>query len=75
MSQATIDMTATGRNIERLLKEKNISVSELTRSLGFSTTNAVYKWIRGETLPTLDNLVSLSVIIDVSIDEIIIKRI
>jgi len=74
MSRTVIDMTATGKNIERLLREKKLSVSRLTGLMGFATTNGVYKWIRGETLPNLDNLVSLSAVLDVPMDIIIIRR-
>ena len=75
MFQAIIDVPATGRNIGRLLRENNITVNEATRLLGLSTTNAVYKWIRGETLPALDNLVSLSAALGVPLDSILVVRI
>lgn len=72
MIRAYIDMAATGRNIERLLREKNMTVKELAKSLGFATTNAVYKWLRGETLPTIDNLAMLSVVLCVPMDVILV---
>lgn len=71
MFPPVIDMTATGKKIERLMREREITVTELTCRMGFATTNAVYKWLRGETLPTLDNLVVLSSILEVAMDEII----
>lgn len=74
MFQAVIDMAATGRNIERLLRENNMTVTGLSRLLGLSTTNAVYKWIRGETLPAIDNLVLLSGVFGVPMDEIIVTE-
>lgn len=40
--------------------------------LEFQTTYAVYKWIYGKSLPTVDNLFRLAVIFEVPVDSIII---
>ena len=40
--------------------------------MGFATPQAVYRWQRGETLPSLDNMIMLSGILDVKIDDIIV---
>lgn len=39
---------------------------------GFSTPQAIYKWQHGASLPTVDNLVALSIIFDVPIDAILV---
>ena len=39
---------------------------------GFSTPQAIYKWQRGEALPTVDNLVVLAAVLGVTIDDILI---
>ena len=74
MNYPVIDMEATGCNIRRLREEKGVSVRELSCFLGFSDVQAVYKWQRGETLPSTDNLVALSKFLDVPIDRILILR-
>lgn len=68
----TVDLTATGKNIEKLRKESGLSVKELQIIFGFGTPQAIYKWQHGTALPTVDNLVLLSAIFKVSIDEILI---
>ncbi len=55
-----IDMAATGRNIEFLRKVAGYSVRDLQTILGFASPQAIYKWQRGESLPTLDNMTVLS---------------
>lgn len=70
----SIDLVKTGKNITKLMKENNIKVSDLQEMLGFEYPQAIYKWKRGECLPTLDNLIILSTIFKVSIDKIIIKN-
>lgn len=69
-----IDMMKTGQNIEKLRTHAGISVREIQEILGFSGTQAIYKWQRGESLPTLDNIVVLSAILNVSIEEILIYK-
>lgn len=68
----TVDLIATGKNIENLRKEAGYSVKELQEIFGFGTPQAIYKWQHGTALPTVDNLVLLSAIFKVSIDEILI---
>lgn len=67
-----IDMKRTGRNIEMLRERAGISVKEIQDVLGFASTHAIYKWQRGESLPTLDNIVTLSTILNVKIEDILI---
>ena len=38
---------------------------------GFSTPQAIYKWIHGTTMPTVDNLVILAAMFDVTMDDIV----
>lgn len=67
-----IDMVATGRNITKLRENKNLTVKQLQKIFGFTTPQAIYKWQRGQAMPTVDNLVVLAQVFDVAIDEIIV---
>lgn len=67
-----VNLSATGENIEKLRKEAGLSVKELQKIFGFGTPQAIYKWQHGTALPTVDNLVLLSAIFQVSIDEILV---
>lgn len=68
----TINMEATGRNIRRLREKAGLTVKDIQDIFGFATPQAIYKWQRGTTMPTLDNLVVLSVVLEVTIDEILV---
>ena len=68
----TVDLVATGKNIEKLRKEAGLSVKELQNIFGFGTPQAIYKWQHGTALPTVDNLILLSAVFKVSIDEILV---
>ena len=67
-----IDMVRTGINISIMRKQKGLSVSSLQDIFGFATPQAIYKWERGITLPTVDNLIILSYIFNTSIDSIMV---
>ena len=67
-----IDMTATGRNIVRLRKQAGLTVRDLQDAFGFSNPQAIYQWQRGNSLPTVDNLVILAAVLGVGIDDIIV---
>ena len=68
----TVDLIKTGENITKLRKEAGLSVKDLQEIFGFATPQAIYKWQQGMTLPTVDNLVILSVIFGKTIDEILV---
>lgn len=73
MSQTPIiDMVATGINIAKLREKAGLSVRDLQEIFGFATPQAIYKWQHGSNMPTIDNLVVLSAIFEVGIDEIVV---
>ena len=67
-----IDMAATGINITRLRQNAGMTVRDLQEVFGFTTPQAIYKWQRGEAMPTLDNIVVLAAVFGVTVDDIII---
>ena len=69
-----IDMTATGRRIECMRRAARLSVRDLQDVFGFNTPQAIYKWQRGESLPTLDNMTVLARLLCVSIEDLIVYR-
>ena len=70
----TIDMTATGLRIGALRDAAGLTNKDLADALGFSTLDAVYKWLGGTALPSLDNLVVLADLLGVTMDEILVVR-
>lgn len=58
--------------IRNLLSEKKISVREVQERLGLESPQAVYKWLHGTSLPALDNLLVLSHILGVRMEDILV---
>ena len=69
-----IDMAATGMNITRLRKNAGMTVRDLQAVFGFATPQAIYKWQRGDAMPTLDNMIVLAAVFNVTVDEILVLQ-
>ena len=72
MNYPYINTVATGENINRMRIEAGFSVRDIQEVFGFATPQAIYKWIHGTALPTIDNLVILASVLGVTMDEIIV---
>ena len=68
----TIDVVATGNNISRLREQAGMSVRDLQTIFGFATPQAIYKWQKGISMPTVDNLIVLSAVLKVTIEDIVV---
>ena len=67
-----INTVATGENINRMRMEAGFTVKDMQEVFGFTTPQAIYKWIHGTSLPTIDNLVILAAILGVTMDDIVV---
>ena len=54
------------------MRISNLSVKDVQLAFGFEAPQAIYKWIHGRSVPTIDNLVILAAILDVRIDDIVV---
>ncbi len=67
-----VNTVATGQNINRLRTAAGLSVRDLQMIFGFTTPQAIYKWIHGTAMPTIDNLVILAAVLGVTMDDIVV---
>ena len=67
-----IDMVETGKNIMRLREERGMTVRDLQVYFGFEEPQVIYKWQRGKSLPTVDNLYALGALLEVPMEDILI---
>ena len=68
-----IDPVATGENIVRLRKARGLTVRDLQRWFGFEEPQAICKWQKGQSLPSVDNLYALGVLLEVPMDQILVS--
>ena len=69
-----IDVEATCKNLKRLCRERGITALDLQEKLGLESRQACYKWFSGKNLPSIDNMLAISYLLDVTLEEIIVTK-
>lgn len=68
----SIRQKETGKRIKNLFMENGYTVKDVQYAMGFENPQAIYKWISGKSLPSLDNFVILSRLLHTSIEDILV---
>lgn len=67
----TIDTKNTGKNIKKFMQANGFKVKDIQNIFGFNTPSCIYRWINGDAVPTIDNLIMLAHIFGVGLDDIV----
>ena len=68
----SVKQKETGENIRRLMKSNGYTVKDVQEVMGFENPQAVYKWLSGKSLPSLENLLILSKLLNISLENILV---
>lgn len=68
-----VNLKNTGKILKKLRTSNNLAVRDLQEFFGFDYPNAIYDWEKGLKLPNMSNLIALSILYEVSIDEILLS--
>ena len=68
----TLNMVATGANIKNMMKARNIKVKDVQAVCGFGTPQAIFKWMRGDCMPTIDNMIISADMFGCTMDDIVV---
>ena len=63
-----LDVVATGQNIKRIMCERGYTVKDVQTHLKLSTSQSIYHWFDGKSMPTVDNLYALSDLFCIPVD-------
>ena len=74
MDYPVIDPVGTGSNIKMLIRDSGNTIAGVGRMLGIADMSTMYKWLRGDALPGIDNMLALSIILNVSINNILVTK-
>ena len=69
-----IDMHATGTHIKELMDARDVTVQDVQKAMGLAAPQAVYRWLKGSNMPSVDNLYALSRYLDVQMDDVIVEK-
>ncbi|MEZ3463554.1 MAG: helix-turn-helix domain-containing protein [Lachnospiraceae bacterium] len=67
----TVNTKLSGKKLQNAIKNSGYSIRELQDMLDLSCPNPIYKWIRGETLPSTVNLYRLSHILQIPMEKLL----
>ena len=70
--EPVVDPFKTGQRIKELMDRNNLKAADVAENLSISK-QAVYKWLRGEAVPSIDHLLLLSSLFDVPMCEIVVS--
>ena len=71
---STIDMVKTGKKIKRIVAEKGYTVKMIQEYLQLSCAQPIYRWYKGIILPSVDHLLNLSILLDVHMEDLLVKK-
>ena len=67
-------MRATGTHIKELMDAREVTVQDVQKAMGLAAPQAVYRWLNGSNMPSVDNLYALSRYLNVQMDDVIIEK-
>ena len=70
----SIDTVQTGKRLNDIIKNSGCSVKELQELLNLSCPQPIYRWMKGHTLPSVDNLYMLSLIFELHMEDMLVAR-
>ncbi len=73
MRYPIINLKKTGKNIYKFCRKKGITVNEIRMFMNFACCQTIYRWFHGKSLPSLDNFFALSILLDISMENILVN--
>lgn len=67
-----INMKATGTRIRQIMEQRKLTVKDVQKYLNLSSVQSIYHWLKGQSMPTVDNLYALSELFELPVDAIIV---
>lgn len=67
-----IDLEKTGKHLESLIRKRGYTVRDIQQILHLSCPQPVYRWLRGQILPSVDHLYVLAEVLQVHMEELLV---
>lgn len=71
---SNIDMAATGFHLKKVTASKGLTVKMIQQYLGLSCPQPVYRWFKGQILPSVDHLYALSRLLKMHMEDLIVAK-
>lgn len=73
MRYPIINSKKTGKNIYKFSKKKGINANNIQTFMNFACAQTIYRWFHGKSLPSLDNFYALSVLLGISMENLLVN--
>lgn len=70
---ASLDAILSGHKIHGRILQSGYSIKEIQNMLGLECPQSVYRWLKGRSMPSIDNLYMLSQILDVHMEDLLVS--
>ena len=76
MKMKVIDAVLTGKRIQKMCRDKGLKVTDIQYALQLGSSQSVYKWFseKSSSIPSLDHLVMLGILLDCYIDDMLVLK-
>lgn len=75
MNQSSVlDRDKTGENLKKLIQKSGMTYDHIADYLNLNTARVVYDWINGFKLPKIEHLVTLSQLLNVKLEDILVIK-
>ncbi|MBR1796481.1 MAG: helix-turn-helix transcriptional regulator [Clostridiales bacterium] len=74
MPLSKIDVEKTCMNIRDLCDRRDVSIRDIQAALRLSSPQAVYRWYQADGIPSIDDLIALADLFDVSVYDILVVK-
>lgn len=71
---SNIDLAATGLHLKYLTASRGLTVKMIQQYLGLSCPQPVYRWFKGQILPSVDHLYALSRLLQMHMEDLLITK-
>ena len=69
-----IDMQQTGRKLKYIIEKSGYTPRTIQEYLHLSCVQPIYRWYKGLILPSVDHLLMLSELLDVHMEDLLVKK-
>lgn len=69
-----ISKEETGKRIRKLMTEFGVTVREVQEEMNLESPQAVYKWLNGKALPSIENLLILGKLLHVPVEALVVLK-
>lgn len=70
----SLDMIQTGKKIHYIFIKNGCTVKDIQCFLDLACPQSIYRWIKGQTLPSIDNLYKMAEIFQIHMEDMLVAK-